>query len=360
MILRRPYAFLIKHFRLIHIILFALLAYITYKANNMLTFFKEYIEYNGNIDVIASEYISYLIFVSIILILVMSVVVYLLMRYKKKPRLLYILIVIISILSGVLFLYLFNNIRVIETTILSSRELRLFRDISRFNFWMLFITCIPILIRGLGFNIKKFNFSKDLQELKLEDEDNEEVEVNARIDSDTVLRTGRRITRELKYYYLENKFFINIILGVVIVILVMVFPFNRYVVNRDLKEGEILGTSNFNIKINESYVSDRNRISKANSYVILNVSVIGKKNKYKLDLDELVLFSDNKKYVPSLKYYYYFSDLGKGYRDYVLSTSEYDNYILIYNIDSEDKDDSLSFNYLGSERKIILSVKDLK
>ena len=63
MILRRPYAFLIKHFRLIHLILFVLFGYITYKANNMLSFFKEYISNNGNIVFNSSEYISYYIFV---------------------------------------------------------------------------------------------------------------------------------------------------------------------------------------------------------------------------------------------------------------------------------------------------------
>ena len=45
MVFRRPYAFLIKYFRLIHIILFILFAYITFKANSILTFFKDYINY---------------------------------------------------------------------------------------------------------------------------------------------------------------------------------------------------------------------------------------------------------------------------------------------------------------------------
>ena len=34
----------------------------------------------------------------------------------------------------------------------------------------------------------------------------------------------------------------------------MVFPFNKYVVNRNLKEGEVLGTSAFNIKVTDSYL----------------------------------------------------------------------------------------------------------
>lgn len=360
MILRRPYAFLIKHFRLIHLILFVLFGYITYKANNMLSFFKDYISNNGNLVFDSSNYISYLIFVAIIFIVAISIVIFFLMRYKKKPKLFYVILMVVGIVSSVLFIYLYNNIKTLEVSVMSSRQVRLLRDISNINFWILLISCIPVLIRGLGFDIKKFNFSSDLQELKLDEKDSEEVEVNVDLSSEGTLRTGRKLGRELKYYYIENKFVINIILGVVGVILILIFPFNTYVVNRNLSEGEIFGTSYFNIKVNESFVSDRNRTSKNNSYVILKVSIIGKIDKYKLDLDKFVLNSDDNKYVPSLKYYYYFSDVGKGYKNNILSTSDYEDYILIYNIDSDDKDDKLSINYIGSERKIKLTPEILE
>lgn len=359
MILRRPYAFLIKYFRVIHLILFVLFGYITYMANNILSFFKEYIEYSGNIDVISSEYISYFMFVSIVLIAVISVIIFLLMRYKKKPKLFYVILIVVSVISLILFLYLYGNIRMLESNIITGREVRLLRDFSRFNFWILFITCIPVLIRGLGFDIKKFNFNRDLQDLRLEEKDSEEVEVSIDLSSDRIKRTGRRTFRELKYYYLENKLIINIILCVIGVILIMVFPFNRYVVNRDLKEGEVFDTNSFNISINESFISDRNRISRDNSYVILKVSVKGKTNKYKLDMDKLVLSVSDKKYVPSMKYYYYFDDIGRGYRENILNTDSYEDYILVYNISNVKEGDKLSFSYVGSDRKIMLSPKDL-
>lgn len=360
MILRRPYAFLIKHFRLIHLILFILCGYVTYRANIILSFFKDYISYNGNIEVISSEYINYLMFISIILIIIFSVVIYLLMRYKKKPRLLYILLIIISIISSILFVYLYGNIKELETTIMTAREIRLLRDISRVNFWMLFIVCIPIFVRGLGFDIKKFNFNKDLHDLKLEAQDSEEVEVNVDLNSDKVKRTGRKILRELKYYYVENKFFINIILGVIAVVLIMIFPFNKFVINRTLNEGEVLSTNYFNIKVDKSYISERNRISKDNSYVILKINVKGKTNKYKLDLDKFILEGKNNKYVPSLKYYYYFSDLGIGYKNNILDTGEYKEYLFIYNIKNEDKDSNFKLNYIVNDRKIKLNLEVIK
>lgn len=359
MILRRPYAFLIKHFRLIHLILFGFLSYITVRANNILSFYKEYISLSGNIEVISSNFINYFIFVSVFLIIVFSFIIYFLMRYKKKPRILYIIVIISTIISLILFIYLYLNIKALETTTMSGREIRLLRDISRFNFYLLFVTCIPILIRGLGFDIKKFNFTSDIADLKLEKEDSEEVEVNVELNSDALKRSGRKLSRELKYYYIENKFFINIILGVIIIILIFIFPFNKYVVNRNLNEGEVLKTNYFNMEIKNSYISERKRVSKNNSYIILKINIKGKLNKYSLDLDEFVLESKNNKYIPSLKYYYYFNDIGVGYREEKLDTEKYKEYILIYNIDNTDKNSNFYLNYLGDDRKIKLNLKNL-
>ena len=306
MVFRRPYAFLIKYFRLIHIILFILFAYITFKANSILTFFKDYINYKGSMEIISSDYINVWIFIFSILIIGISIIIFFLMRYKKKPKLFYVITSIVSVISIILFLYLYGNIKVLESTSMAAREIRLLRDISRFNYWMLFIMCIPTLIRGLGFDIKKFNFNKDLQDLNLSKED----------------------SRELKYYYAENKFFINIILGVVAVILILIFPFNKFVIHGTLSEKQMLSTRYFNFKVIDSYVSDRNRISRDNAYVIVKFSTKGKISKYNFKLDNFVLKSKNNDYIPSLKYYYYFDDIGTGYKREELATNKYNEYIL--------------------------------
>lgn len=360
MILRRPYAFLIKHFRFIHLILFSLMVYITVMANNILKFFTEYITNNGNIEVIAANYINSFIIISILLIIILSIVVYLLMRFKKKPRLLYILIILVSIISAILFVYLYSNIKVLETSAMSARNIRLLRDISRFNYWGLFILCIPLLIRGLGFDIKKFNFSKDLKDLKLDTKDNEEVEVNIDLSGDGIKRGGHKLRRELKYYYIENKFMLNIIFGIILLILIIIFPFNKYVINKTLNEGNTLSTKNFNIKVNDSYISERKQTSKNNSYLIIDISLKGKNNNYKLNLDNFILEGKSNEYIPSLKYYYYFTDLGNGYYNNILNTKDYEEYILIYNIDNIDKDSNFRLRYLENNRYIKLKPEIIK
>lgn len=357
MILRRPYAFLIKHFRLIHLIMFSILLFIIINARNILNFFKDYITYNGNIEIISSNYINYYIFIGIFLLIALSLVIFYLMRYKNKPRIFYISIIILTIVSAILFTYLFGSLRNLEVTSMSGREIRLLRDSARINFWLLIIISIPIFIRGLGFDIKKFNFSSDLKELNLSSEDSAEVEVNTTINSNTIKRIGRRNIRELSYYYKENKLIINIIFVIILLVIILLFPFNKFIVNKDLKENEILSTRSFNLKVSNTYISNRKRISKQNSYIILKISILGKINKYSLDLDEFVLNSNNNNYIPSQKYYNYFTDIGIGYKNNILDMNTYKDYILIYNVNSIDKNYKLQ--YLNSNQKIKLNPLEL-
>ena len=275
-----------------------------------------------------------------------------LMRYKNKPKLLYILVVIMSLVSGFVFTYLQGNVKELETGIMSARDIRLLRDISRFNYWGLFVMCLPVLIRGLGFDIKKFNFSSDLIDLKLDKADNEEIEINTEISSDGIKRIGSKFAREMRYYYLENKFLLNIIFGIIIVILVMRFPFNKFVINRTLNEGDTLSTQNFNMIIEDSYISSRHATSKNNSYIILKASIKGKSKDYSLRMDEFVLRGKKNEYIPSLKYYYYFSDIGSGYYKEDLNMNDYTSYILIYNIDNSDKANKYIIRYIRNNRKI--------
>ncbi len=111
----------------------------------------------------------------------------------------------------------------------------------------------------------------------------------------------------------------------------------------------------FNFKVIDSYVSDRNRISRDNAYVIVKFSTKGKISKYNFKLDNFVLKSKNNDYIPSLKYYYYFDDIGTGYKREELATNKYNEYIFVYNINSEDKNSKFTLNYLGDDSKIRLT-----
>ena len=90
MILRKPYAFLIKYFKLIHIVLFLLSGYMFFRLRDMYVFFKDFVKNDVYLYVenIASHYISTMMFVAVIVTLIMVIAIFHLMRQKEKPVLL--------------------------------------------------------------------------------------------------------------------------------------------------------------------------------------------------------------------------------------------------------------------------------
>ena len=87
MILRKPYAFLIKYFKIIHIILFLIFTYLVFEIRNIYMFFVNYVKNNNftYFEGIANEYMNPLVFFLIILIIAFAISVYELMKKKEKP-----------------------------------------------------------------------------------------------------------------------------------------------------------------------------------------------------------------------------------------------------------------------------------
>ena len=174
MILRKPYAFLIKKFRLIHIVMSFMMVYLAYKTGVAVKYFNDYISSDVILKSQASNYFNTIMFVIVILIVAFSAVVYYLLRYKKKPRMTYLVIIIGYLFSLVIFYNSFSVFKELETTILEAKTIRLWRDLLTFCLYYQYIMTVIMLMRGLGFDIKKFNFTKDLHDLKLEEQDSED------------------------------------------------------------------------------------------------------------------------------------------------------------------------------------------
>ena len=92
LILRKPYALLIKYFRLIHGILLALTSYLLYRTNIILNFLQEYISSD---EIITGKDFTGELFTSLMFSLPFTVIIFLLillwvMIYKKKKKLYYI------------------------------------------------------------------------------------------------------------------------------------------------------------------------------------------------------------------------------------------------------------------------------
>ena len=117
MVFRKPYAFLIKNFKKIHIFLLVLCAYIYYKTLQLDKFvnnFMIYLSYNKELEPI-SKYTSLLLYIFTILVIITFLALLILLKRKKKPEL--------EQISAEDFTTIKNNVNIKENTTITNNEL---------------------------------------------------------------------------------------------------------------------------------------------------------------------------------------------------------------------------------------------
>ena len=331
MILRKPYGFLIKHFRLIHLIITGVLFYLTRFSTKIYEYINSCIldmvnRYN------ALEYINYNIYIYIGIVIVLFLVIFWLFKYKDKPRMVYIVSIVGYIFVGIYMLILFGYFKELPNNIIDQKVIRAYRDICLMSLVFQYIINIIMFIRGLGFDVKKFNFTKDIKELNLTQEDAEEVFVDVNVNTASIMRGVRKQKRELGYFYQEYKVFI---LGIFAIILFSAGYFGYKYYGDKLRvyhEGDTVGGI-YNVVPLQSYFS----IDNDKNYIIVNFDILKYGVEDKLDVNSLKIVINNKEYIPNKNICNNFDYLGNCYKKQYITT-ESKNYILVYEVDSLNLD----------------------
>lgn len=320
MIIKKPYAFIIKHFRLIHLLMLGCLSYLLLVARDINSLFTSLQSSSTFIYAGAAAYINHSVYYIILVLLFLSGVVYWLLREKKKPTRLYLLLIIYAVVQLILFYYVFNLLSVLQDTVVDSEQIILGRDISTICSLPNYVFIVICFIRGIGFNIKQFNFSKDIEELEIADKDSAEFEVLIGQNNYKYFRFIRRTIRELKYYILENKVAISIFVGIVMLFFAGygVYYYNQYM--KKMSESEATSVNNITYSVRSSYITSRDfngyEISEMYKYVVVDMSFYNTgMDAKKLDLDKITLANGDLVYYPILTRNQRFYDLGIPYNE---------------------------------------------
>lgn len=327
MVFRKPYGFLIKYFRLIHVIITGILAFLVSINSKMYTYLVSCIDNPVN-RYVARDYINYSIFIYIAIGVLLFFIICLLFKYKDKPRKLYILSILGYVIIAVFMFILFGYFSELPNSIIEQKTIRGYRDVMLITLCFQYLIMIIMFIRGLGFNIKKFNFDKDIQELNLLTEDNEEIEVDVNIDTTDIMRRIRKQKRELGYYFQEYKI---IILGMFAIILVIVVAnvYNNYKgIFKYYAQGEFFGNVN-HIIVNNSYYN----IGENKNYVIIGFDIFRYGKQDRLELNNMILKIDDQEYLPNKNICYKFNDLGNCYKKQYINDKS-SSYIIVYEVDN--------------------------
>lgn len=359
MILKKPFAFLIKHFRLFHFVMLIFMAYVIYSSNAILSFFNEYL--NSTMALIDHEVVLTLypafLFVSFVFIFLINIVILTLMLFKKKPIKFYIFNLMTTIFTLVVLIISKNTLGNLELSLVEVRSLKLIQDIVLISIIVQSIPCIVVAIRATGFNIKKFDFKKDLEELDIEKNDNEEFEVNLEVETDEYLRKFKKFFRYIKYIYVENKYLFSILGAILFGIICFIIYLNQTIYNKTYKENDTLNTNDFYFNVVDTYITKTdykgNIIDSSYSFVIarVNVRTFSKLEKL-LPVGRIALHVNDHNIYHTTNYKTEFSDLGIYYNDQKINNN-FSTYLLVFKIPNSYVDDKMVIHYYDTNHKTI-------
>lgn len=339
MILRKPYAFLIKHFKMMHIILSACIFYLIYRTGMMISYINNYVD--NTISVVGEDIVSSLFNIGIILlpilIIIFAAILFTVMTLKDKPRLFYIIMIIVELAILAVYFYAYSTFGRMEETIVDMRNIKALRDLLFYVIIAQSAFSIFSIVRGVGFDIKKFNFGNDLHELEISAEDNEEFEVALDFDLNDRKRAGKKVLRYIKYWVKEHKKIVTIVITSIIVFSTGYVCVDYMVNHRTYPQGKVLMMNGFSMKVNNSYIVNSdvkgNNITGEDAYlVVVDLSVRCLENTAKtLPTGAVELNIAGDIYHHTSTYNYQLVDLGTVYNNQAIGETE-QRYLLVYEI----------------------------
>ena len=339
MIIRKPYAFLIKYFKWIHIAMFIMFGYFIFSIKDIQVYFTNAVLSN-NMSSIASNntYFTFLYFLFAILLLIMSVAIFFLMRDKKKPFIFYLLTTIYSVLlivMAIVFKSYFTAVA--KSGSYPTTTIVLYRDFTTVMYYLNFVFVIFSFVRGFGFDIKKFSFDKDKQELNIDQEDSAEVVLDINIDKDKIFNKARKYKREWSYVYEDNKpLFKKVGIGLLIAIFVYIVV-NGLIINKSYKMGTFIDAGSFGIRIDKVILSNKDaygEVRDRNYAGVLFTIKTGADGTY-FDNRFLRLKINDEYYYSTQSVNSIMGDLGKVYNNELLAGKKELSYVLLFDYDKE-------------------------
>ena len=364
MVLRKPYAFLIKHFKIIHLILCIPLVYLIIKTGAITSFFSDYVKanYYTNLTNIAGSYINYFMYLAILVILLLVLAVYFLMRQKKKNSKFYLFLMLYYLLLFVLFTMCHGIMGKMETNEITAQVVRSYRDIAYMVYVPQFYFFIITVLRGIGFNIKKFNFDEDAKELEIDDYDNEEFELEIGKNAYLYERKIRRVIREFKYYILENKVVFTILVSIIGVIFGTLLYLNFNVYNKKYHQTQKINHNGLTVSVTDSILTNMdqggNIITKGKIYLAVAVKITNSKNiENTFDYENFQADVNGSLIRATLDKSDDFPDLGLAYaRDTKIPPNSENTYVLTYEMNEDDQNKKITLKILDSLDVTIGSV----
>ena len=350
MILRKPYAFFIKYFKLLHAIIAVLVAFLLYRSFAIYNFFRAYVQdYSSALNEFSPRtLLSMYSFILALVIIILIIILLSVMIYKKKPKALYIYSLIVYVAVIALYFFTYPSLRDISAYILDIRLSSALRDMFLIAFILQLVSLIWYGVRATGFDIKQFDFGTDLQQLDIDEKDSEEIEVSLEFDQNRVHRQVRNKIRQFRYVYGENKLIINTALIIFTIVIAFTIYMNIGIYSASYNQGESFSASGVVMSVRDTYLTQNdpsgNKITDDTIVVIkFDIKKQGGVNKV-LNTGLATLRVNGESYGQNKDYAKEVYDLGTPYNGQALDT-EFQTYILAFVIPSSDANKAMTLRF---------------
>ena len=355
MIVKNPYKVLVKNYRIINLLLLIPVIYLLFTFTDLATFFKGYVDaryYTMETDLV-SIYIPKITMIAAVGTAVLHFIIWLLLTIKKKNNYYHIISAGYLLVLFLALVFFYTSLLNIEMGNVDNTFANFLRDISDLVVYPIYILIVMGGINVVGLNVKTLRFDKH-EDLKLTEEDEEDIEIKVGSDTDVTKKRFVHVIRELKYYVIENK----AILAIIIIAVIGMFGYkafiNYQIYNRAYNVNQAFELDNFALSIKESYITPYDysgRVITPNKYYLaIRIGIENKGSETTISKDVFRLNLGDSEVYPSYDKGSRFVDIGLPYTGDVIREDEAHDYVFIYELTEKQLKASYELRILNDLR----------
>lgn len=337
MIVKNPYKVLVKNYRVINLLLLIPLIYLLFTFTNIATFFQGFVDadyYTAQKELV-DIYVPALSMIAAVVTAILHFLVWLLLTIKKKKNYYH------AISAGyLLFLFLalvffYTSFLNVEMGNVENTFANFLRDISDLVIYPFYILILMGTVNIVGLNIKTLRFDKH-EDLKLTEEDEEDIEIKVGSDTNDTKKRFVHVIRELKYYVIENKIILVILVGLLVGAVGFKAFLNYQVYNQTYNTNKTFALDNFSLSVKDSYITSLDYsgrvITDDKYYLAIRLGIHNQGGETTISKDVFKLIAGDDIIYPSFDKGSRFVDIGLPYTGEKVLADEAHDYVFIYEL----------------------------
>lgn len=328
---------------IVQLIVLAIMIYLFVKCLSIYGFLTDYLsnKYMDEIINFGIRYVNILMFISVASVIIFSIVFYFIMRKKKEEKF-YIVLIVYYILLFVCFWLFFRVLSQLQLVSFSENLLNFMKNFILFFSLVQIPLMIGLVLKVLGIKFRDFK--------------NNESVTN---DKEEVVKKGfRRSFKEWKYYFVENKPILIIIIIALVFVISLVIFINSDNIFKSYSENREVEYSNITFKVEESYLTEFNyggkKVSNDKKYVVVQVNFVSNSDKKTRDF---VIASGENIYYSNTSIAEHFADFGEAYKG---NATGGNTLIFVYEFDKDTELNRPKFRIYDSNeyKEVRLSLEE--